>query len=128
VPQSVTNAGCISWFSRQYRSIAAAAALDSSIKLEFKFFITCTCDCIPALEVPNSEVIMERPIIGTMLKEFLNGSWGEEADDLPGGGVAVGACGPAGMTREIRNAVASLGPNVARRVGGIQVHTESFTL
>ncbi|KAI0312563.1 hypothetical protein OF83DRAFT_1145534 [Amylostereum chailletii] len=45
-----------------------------------------------------------------------------------GGGVAVCASGPESMTREAHNAVARLGVRHSRRMGGIALHTEVFSL
>jgi hypothetical protein len=44
------------------------------------------------------------------------------------GGVGVCASGPESLTREAANAVARLEPVHGRRVGGIALHTEVFSL
>ena len=71
-------------------------------------------------------MVIRKPVIADVLNDFLEGIDRSQPGGV--GGVAVGACGPAGLTREIRNAVSSLGPSGTRRLGGIELHTESFAL
>jgi hypothetical protein len=120
--------------------IADAAAEESSLDLHISIFVTCLCDS-PALPgIPNSTVTTTRPDVYQLLTRILSPPLVEddvedESERNVGdervvceGGVGVCASGPESLTREAANAVARLGPVHGRRVGGIALHTEVFSL
>lgn len=130
----------IQWAAPMLMDIADAAAEESSLDLRISIFVTCLCDT-PALPViPNSTVTTTRPDLHQLLARILSPALVE--DDVEDeskrqagdermvcqGGVGVCASGPESLTREAANAVARLGPVHGRRVGGIALHTEVFSL
>lgn len=44
------------------------------------------------------------------------------------GGLGVAASGPESLTTSMRNAVAGVRVGQARRLGGVELHTEAYTL
>lgn len=115
--------GHINWFASQFQAIAQTAS-DASLdfSLEFTFYVTCACDPSRIPDIPRSEVIQSKPIVSTMIGDFV----GDGRSN--GGGLGVAAAGPESLTSDTRNAVAALGPLRARRLGGVELHTESYTL
>jgi hypothetical protein len=125
--------------------IAEAAAEEPSVDLHISIFVTCLCDgaqaAVPA--IPNSIVkTSPRPDVHQLLARMLSHTLMEddvedESEREVGaaaeqvvcqGGVGVCASGPESLTREAANAVARLRPVHGRRVGGIALHTEVFSL
>jgi ferric-chelate reductase len=121
--------------------IAEAAADESSLDLHISIFVTCLCDPAAVPAIPNSIVTTTRPDVHQLLARMLSpGLVEEDVEDeskreadaaeqvVCQGGVGVCASGPEGMTREAANAVARLRPVHGKRVGGIALHTEVFSL
>jgi len=128
----------------------ANAAADSSLDLHISIFVTCQCEPEAVPHIPNSVVTTARPDVHQLLACTLSptravndvedegkgkGGGKDEGKENPTqvisprqGGVGVCASGPESLTREAANAVASLAPVHARRVGGIALHTEVFSL
>lgn len=111
----------------------AHAAANSSIDLHITIFVTCLCNPEAVPEIPNSDVLLERPSVRGMLAELLAPDSPEAAEGgkrawTTGGGVAVCAAGPETLTREARNAVAGLALTRATEVGGVACHTEVYSL
>jgi ferric-chelate reductase len=120
--------------------IADAAAEESSLDLHISIFVTCLCDTPALPAIPNSTVTTTRPDLYQLLARILSPALVE--DDVEDesmrqvgdkrvvcqGGVGVCASGPESLAREAANAVARLGPVHGRRVGGIALHTEVFSL
>jgi ferric-chelate reductase len=120
--------------------IAEAAADDASLDLHISIFVTCLCDPAAVPAIPNSVVTTSRPDVHQLLARVLSPTLAE--DDVEDerkreagseqvvcqGGVGVCASGPESMTREAANAVARLRPVHGKRVGGIALHTEVFSL
>ena len=120
--------------------IAHAAAEESSLDLHISIFVTCLCDAPALPAIPNSTVTTTRPDVYQLLTRILSPALVE--DDVEDeskrkvgdervvcqGGVGVCASGPESLTREAANAVARAGPVHGRRVGGIALHTEMFSL
>jgi len=124
--------------------IADAVAEESSLDLHISIFVTCVCDgaeaAVPA--IPNSIVTTStRPDVYQLLARILSPALVEEdVEDksergagaaeqvVCQGGVGVCASGPGNLTREAANAVARLSPVHGKRVGGIALHTEVFSL
>jgi ferric-chelate reductase len=120
--------------------IADAAAEESSLDLHISIFVTCLCDTPALPAIPNSTITTTRPDVYQLLARILSPPLVE--DDVEDesrrkagdervvckGGVGVCASGPESLTREAANAVARLGPVHGRRVGGIALHTEVFSL
>lgn len=120
--------------------IADAAGEESSLDLHISIFVTCLCDTPALPAIPNSTVTTTRPDVYQLLARILSPASVEddvedESERKAGdervvcqGGVGVCASGPEGLTREAANAVARLGSVHGRRVGGIALHTEVFSL
>jgi ferric-chelate reductase len=114
----------------------AAATGGSSLDLRISIFVTCLCTAPPLPEILNSTVTDTRPDMYRLLERVVSPALAE--DDVEDesnrkavvcqGGVGVCASGPESLTREAANAVARLGPVHGRRVGGISLHTEVFSL
>ncbi|KAH8986463.1 iron reductase [Lactarius akahatsu] len=87
--------------------------------------------------IPNSITTLVRPDVHRLLAHVLSppsadgdveGESGGSVQRATRGGVGVCASGPESLTRESANAVARLTPSHAKRVGGIALHTEVFSL
>ena len=133
----------IQWLAPMLMDIAEVAAEESSLDLHISIFVTCLCDAAEAAApaIPNSIVTTTRPDVHQLLARMLSPALVEEdVEDesereagaaeraVCRGGVGVCASGPENLTREAANAVARLGPVHGRRVGGIALHTEVFSL
>jgi ferric-chelate reductase len=130
----------IQWVAPMLMDIADAAAEESSLDLHISIFVTCLCDTPALPAIPNSTVTTTRPDVYQLLAHILSPALVEddvedESERKAGdkrmvcqGGVGVCASGPESLTREATNAVARLGPVHGRRVGGIALHTEEFSL
>jgi len=120
--------------------IAGVAAEEPSLDLHISIFVTCLCDSPALPAIPNSTVTTTRPDVYHLLARILSPALvGDDVEDeskrkagegrvVCQGGVGVCASGPESLTREAANAVARLGPVHGRRVGGIALHTEVFSL
>lgn len=120
--------------------IAEAAAEEPSLDLHISIFVTCLCDTADVVsEIPNSVVTCTRPDVHQLLAGMLSLAPVEDVEDenkrdvgvervVCQGGVGVCASGPESLTCEAANAVARLGPVHGKRVGGIALHTEVFSL
>jgi len=120
--------------------IADAAAEEPTLDLHISIFVTCPCDEPELPAIPNSTVTTTRPDVHQLLARMVSPALVE--DDMEDesrrkagnhrvvcqGGVAVCASGTESLTREAANAVARLGSVHGRRVGGIALHTEVFSL
>lgn len=78
---------------------------------------------MPAIR--NCEVTQAKPVVREMLGDFIGEVF---ASGSSSGGLGVAASGPERLTSDTRNAVASIGPMKARRLGGVELHTEAYTL
>jgi hypothetical protein len=125
----------IQWVAPMLMDIANAVAEESSLDLHISIFVTCLCDTPALPAIPNSTVTTTRPDVYQLLGRILSPALVE--DDVEDeskhmvvcqGGVGVCASGPESLTREAANAVAKLGRVHGRRVGGIALHTEQFSL
>ena len=130
--------GCINWFAPMLMEIANAAA-GSSLDLHISIFVTCLCDPEAVPPIPNSITTILRPDVHRLLAHVLSpppadGDVEGESESpkvqrtIGRGGVGVCASGPESLTSESANAVARLSPTHAKRVGGIALHTEVFSL
>ena len=129
--------GCINWFAPMLMDIANAAA-GSSLDLHISIFVTCLCDPEAVPPIPNSITTLVRPDVHRLLEHVFSPppADGDVEGERSGpaqrstaqGGVGVCASGPESLTRESANAVARLAPSHAKRVGGIALHTEMFSL
>ena len=120
--------------------IADAAAEESSLDLHISIFVTCLCTTPALPAIQNSTVTDTRPDVYQLLAHIVSPTLVEEdvedesnrkaSDERVDcqGGVGVCASGPESLTREAANAVARLGSVHGRRVGGISLHTEVFSL
>ncbi|KAI0295169.1 iron reductase [Multifurca ochricompacta] len=123
---AIRSFGNIDWFAPMLMDIANTAA-ESSLDLHISIFVTCLCDPEAVPPLPNSIVTIIRPNVEQLLSQVLRVKmmWRMGTGR---GGVGVCASGPESLTRETANAVAILAPVHARRVGGIALHTEVFSL
>jgi ferric-chelate reductase len=122
--------------------IAEAAAEESTLDLHISIFVTCQCDAADAMPaIPNSVITSQRPDVHQLLARMISPAVveddvedkskresGAEERVVCQGGVGVCASGPESLTREAANAVARLSPVHGKRVGGIALHTEVFSL
>ncbi|KAG8946173.1 hypothetical protein FRC04_012028 [Tulasnella sp. 424] len=122
----IKSYGAIFWFMRQFQAISKAAS-DPSLDLEvqFRFFVTCFCHPEDLPPLRNSEVTQTKPVVADVLKGFIGDV---VASSSSKGGLAVAASGPERLTSEARNAVADVGPFMASRLGGVELHTEAYCL
>ncbi|CAE6495235.1 unnamed protein product [Rhizoctonia solani] len=122
-------AGCISWFAPILAQLAETCH-GTSLSISFHFYVTCLCNPDELLPIRNSTIEESKPDIEGLLAPLLG--WDEEKGEGEGiatlGGIAVAASGPESLICQARNAVAKVGPGAARRVGGVQIHTELFAL
>ena len=74
-------------------------------------------------EIRNCEVAESKPAVSDIIEDLtmVDGA-------TIGGGLGIAASGPESLTSDARNAVAALGPLKARRLGGVELHTEAYTL
>ena len=128
----IRSFGALFWFEKMFRAIARTVEQGgkaSGLTLEFKFFVTCLCDPEAVPKIPGSSVEVGKPPIADILTSLLSASDSEgKGKGVGGGGVGVAASGPESLTRGAQNAVARVGPATAARVGGIELHTELFSL
>ncbi|KAH6917786.1 ferric reductase-like transmembrane component/FAD binding protein [Coprinopsis sp. MPI-PUGE-AT-0042] len=146
----VRSFGSIDWFAPALMDIAKVAAA-SDLSLHISVYVTCLCNPEAVPPIPNCDVTVVRPTIYSVLTDMVtapaDGMAQSEAetkvasgaDDfepsvrnrLPwvglGGGLAVCASGPEGLTREAANAVARL-QLVQSGLGPVGMHTEVFGL
>jgi ferric-chelate reductase len=116
----------------------AEMAVDSSLDLHITIFVTCLCQPETVPPIPKSIVMTTRPDVHHLLARMLSPtpevndvddeSWERDKPVVGQGGVGMCASGPESLTREATNAVSRLAPLHARRVGGIALHTEVFSL
>ncbi|KAG8907768.1 hypothetical protein FRB99_002267 [Tulasnella sp. 403] len=122
----VKSYGSVGWFSRQFATIARVAADPSlNLRLDFRFFVTCYCNPEEVHpHIRNSEIVQTKPVVSEIIDEFV----GEVLQEQSSGGFGVAASGPERLTTVTRNAVAKIGPLKARQLGGVELHTEAYTL
>ncbi|CAE6412014.1 unnamed protein product [Rhizoctonia solani] len=123
----VRSYGCISWFAPILAQLAEVCH-GTSLSLSFHFYVTCLCDPNALLPIRNSTIEESKPNIAELLAPLLESDAEKGTGRPTSGGVAVAASGPESLICQTRNAVAKVGPGAARRVGGIQIHTELFAL
>jgi ferric-chelate reductase len=118
----------------------AEMAAGSSLDLNITIFLSCLChpETVPPIPESIRVVTDTRPDVHHLLARMLSPTPEvNDVDDESGemdkhvvgqGGVGMCASGPDSLTREAANAVARLAPMHAKRVGGIALHTEVFSL
>ena len=126
-------AGHIYWVAPMLMDIASVVAGCPSLDLHLSIFVTCLCDPESVPHIPNSVVTMERPSARQLLNDMITPPVDDTGDGLRwvglGGGLGVCASGPSELTREMANAVAKLSlGGIAKEVGGVGLHTETFVL
>jgi ferric-chelate reductase len=102
----------------------------TSLDLHISIFITCLCNPQAIPEIPNSIVTVERPSVHNLLHGMITPP--DDDQDLKwvglGGGLGVCVGGPESLTAEVSNAVARLSLSRGVELGGIELHTELFSL
>ncbi|POW02175.1 hypothetical protein PSTT_11932 [Puccinia striiformis] len=75
--------------------------------------------------VPNARITPSRVDLKVVLSEALESTcWSIDArGETQGCGVAVGVCGPEGLTASARDAVSSADHTLAAKAGGVQLHS-----
>ncbi|TDL19804.1 hypothetical protein BD410DRAFT_773506 [Rickenella mellea] len=146
---------CIDWFAKMLMDIATAAASPSvQLDLHVTIFVTCSCDPEAISPIPNSDVVLQRPNVGRLLRELAFSSSYSSFSGLSSvselsldsgianskmtdfeklenhavvgrSGIAVCAAGPESLTREVRNAVARFS---FMSGGDIGCHTEEYAI
>ncbi|KAI3601601.1 putative iron reductase [Moniliophthora roreri] len=150
----VKSFGCIEWFAPMLADIARTVEGVEGLDLHISVYVTCLCnpDAVPM--IPNMDVSVYRPSVKESLKQLItppsssSSSTLEEvmgkvidpesgvppsiSTKLPwiplGGGVAVCAAGPEGLTREASNAVASVSLTRGVELGSVGLHTEVYSM
>ncbi|KZW01965.1 hypothetical protein EXIGLDRAFT_760198 [Exidia glandulosa HHB12029] len=124
----IRSFGCIFWFAPLFLDIANKAK-GSSIDVHFSIYVTCLCNPEAVPDIPGFDVTMDKPSMRSHMALFLNGS-DKEAGNLAatGGGLGVAVCGPNDLIREGQNTIATLSPAQVKRLGGVSLHTEHFSL
>lgn len=117
----IRSFGAISWFERYFMAIAKTAQ-GSGVEVTFRFFVTCLCNPEAIPPIPNATVEVTKPPVSQLLASLL------EATKQNAGGVGIAASGPESLTRTAQNTVAKIGPATATAVGGVELHTELFTV
>jgi hypothetical protein len=130
----VRSFGSIFWFAPYLMDIAHMAAKQGSgLDLHITVFVTCLCDPEAVPDIPNMDVIIERPSASALLAKLTTAEWGSDEERIGvaaerGGGVAVCAAGPESLTRQTANAVAAASLRKGMGLGGIALHTEVFAM
>jgi len=129
----------IQWFAPMLIDLANTVA-GTSLDLHISIFVTCLCKPEEVPPIPNTEVSILRPSVGSLLQGLVIPPSDIEKDDSDsalasrlnwvglGGGVAVCAAGPESLTTETRNAAAKLAITRGMELGGIGLHTELFAI
>ncbi|KAF8315153.1 hypothetical protein DL93DRAFT_2079335 [Clavulina sp. PMI_390] len=130
----IRSFGAIAWFERYFMAIARAASAiragdgekegEVEIDVQFRVFVTCLCNPEAVPLIPKLTVEIAKPSISELLAPLLD----ETRLTGVAGGVGVAASGPESLTRTAQNAVASVGVREAAAVGGVEVHTELFSI
>ncbi|GAA5975406.1 hypothetical protein JCM10908_005152 [Rhodotorula pacifica] len=81
-----------------------------------------------ASPIPHSTLTHTRPDFSALINAHLSGLKirAEHYDRPRGGGLGVGVCGPTGLVRSARMAVAKAEWGLSTAAGGIQFHSETF--
>lgn len=125
----------------------ATMAAGTSLDLHISIYITRGYNIRPRNLIPNSDTFVDRPSIQDLLVDLVTHPGpensnavdveatagnkfleGEGLNQMTLGGVAVCASGPEILTRDASNAVARVALSRGMQLGGIALHTESFTL
>ncbi|KAF8587338.1 iron reductase [Ramaria rubella] len=124
----IKSFGSISWFSPMLLDIANKVQ-GSSLELHIQIFVTCLCDPEAVPVIPNCDVTIEKPNVAHLLEPFLTQRTDVEASARGGdGGVAVAVSGPESLTSEAQNVIARVSAARTRKMGGLALHTEIFSL
>lgn len=127
----VRSYGNIRWFASMLSDIAAFAH-DGGVDLHISVFVTCLCDPEAVPDVPNMNVIVEKPSVQRMIGVLVRPQDEERGEKqtkvLTGGGLGIAVSGPASLTREATNAVACLSLADRLCIGKVGVHTELFAI
>jgi len=127
----IKSFGFISWVSPMLLDIANKAQ-ESSLELHIKIYVTCLCDPEAVPAIPNCDVTLHKPRVGELIQPLLTSHGDIEGGKIGrirgGGGLAVVVSGPDSLITETQNAVASVPVSQTRKVGGIAMHTETFSL
>ena len=121
----------------------ANAASNSSIDLHISIFIT-NPNLVgeePELpNLPNCDTYTLRPRMYNILAELITPPTPESESIAAesssgklkwiglGGGVGVSAAGPNSLIRDVKNAVATFALTAGTKLGGVELHTESFAI
>ncbi|KAK7032505.1 ferric-chelate reductase Frp1 [Paramarasmius palmivorus] len=145
----VRSFGAIEWFAPMLADIARTVEGAEGLDLHISVYVTCLCnpDAVPS--IPNMDVSIYRPEVKESLRQLVTppsvlyepqgkvldpecGVPASISTKLPwiplGGGVAVCAAGPEGLVREASNAVASVSLTRGIELGGLDLHTEVYSM
>ncbi|KAF7421311.1 hypothetical protein PC9H_011833 [Pleurotus ostreatus] len=67
----VKSFGSINWFAALLAPIAELAAASSGLELHITIFVTCLCDPESVPDIPNMDVILERPDVYKLLEALI---------------------------------------------------------
>ncbi|KAJ8518183.1 hypothetical protein ONZ45_g4714 [Pleurotus djamor] len=152
----IKSFGSIHWFAPVLSAITTNA-VETSLDLRIRIFVTCLCEPTSVPSILNCDIILERPSIHTLVRDFatplissartpcvserthlLESGLRSGHSPLPasqfengaftGGGVAICASGPQDLVQDAEDAAARLGLSNGFQLGGVALHTESFTM
>ncbi|KAF8527870.1 iron reductase [Hysterangium stoloniferum] len=127
----IKSFGSISWFAPMLSDIAKKVE-GSTLDLHVKIFVTCLCDPEAVPAIPNCEVVLEKPKVSQLLNDVLapptDVESGKRNRGRGDGGLAVAVSGPEALTSEAQNVVARVPVSQIRKMGGLALHTEIFSL
>ncbi|KAG8876946.1 hypothetical protein FRB98_006957 [Tulasnella sp. 332] len=125
----IKSYACILWFAKQFSTLSLLAS-DPSLQLQLSFKLFVTCPCTPReSEIPlihNVEVTQTKVNIADVLSGFIDHLLLDGVG--MGGSLGVTASGPESLTKAARNAVAGIRVAQVRSLGGVELHTEAYTL
>ncbi|KAK7027523.1 ferric-chelate reductase Frp1 [Paramarasmius palmivorus] len=141
----VKSFGAIEWFASMLADIAKAADSVEDLDLHVSVFVTCLCNPEAVPWIPNMDVLMQKPEPKELLMQLIMLSVGSSSAHKTldsesgtsarvgsrartGGGLAVCAAGPEGLVRKAGNAVARMSLTRGIELGGIDLHTEVYSM
>lgn len=121
----------LKWHMNAIERVSLAAA-SSAISLRVHLYVTNSQTPPKGSEFSTpstTEVIFKRPDIPALVAEAVNyAALAGQSNNVGGGGMAIAACGPVLMIRDVQLATRRISVKDRRLAGGISLHTEVFGL
>lgn len=108
---------------------ALAAAQQLRFEVFVRLYVTTPLKHSDINPIPTAQITPERVDFKAVLAEALQSTcWSiDSRGETQGCGVAVGVCGPNGLAVSARAAVSTANDSLARKAGGLYLHTEEFS-